>query len=375
MGWTPPATRSASSARVALTPEVPGEEESMMQDTTIAVDLAKSVFEVAVSTQPGKVARRHRFTRAQFSRFLTEQAPATVLMEACGTSHYWGREAQARGHRVVLLPPHAVRPYVLRDKTDGTDAKALLEARRNEAIHPVPVKSVDQHALTVLHRLRSNWMRTRTARLNSLRGYLREHGIVIPVGARQVVPHVHAVISEVGSGLPDCLRPALAEAAHEIGELEARIRQVERQLEQLARESAVIARLRTIPGVGLLTATALVAFVGDIQRFRTSRSFASYLGLTPRESSSGLRRHLGRISKRGDPYLRMLLVHGGRSVLWNAKRVQGEPDRLRHWALERQGARGHNKAAVAVANKLARIVWAVWRNERAYHATTEGSPR
>lgn len=346
-----------------------------MQDTTIAVDLAKSVFEIAVSTQPGKIAKRQRLSRAQFSRFLAEHAPATVLMEACGTSHYWGREAQAHGHRVVLLPPHAVRPYVLRDKTDGTDAKALLEARRNEAIHPVPVKSVDQHALTVLHRLRSNWMRTRTARLNALRGYLREHGFVIPVGARQVVPFVWAVTSDADSGLPDCLRPALADAAREIGELETRIRAIERELEQLARESVVITRLRTIPGVGLLTATALIAFVGDIQRFPSGRHFASYLGLTPRESSSGLRRRLGRISKRGDPYLRMLLVHGARCVLWHAKKAQGEPDWLRRWGLERQAARGHHKATVAVANKLARIAWAVWRHERAYHGTTEESPR
>jgi transposase len=346
-----------------------------MQDTTIAVDLAKSVFEIAVSTQPGKVAQRHRLSRAQFSRFLADQAPATVLMEACGTSHYWGREAQAHGHRVVLLPPHAVRPYVLRDKTDGTDAKALLEARRNEAIHPVPVKSVDQQALAVLHRLRSNWMRTRTARLNALRGYLREHGFVIPVGARQVVPHVWAVISEVDAKIPDCLRPALADAAREIGELEARIRAVERQLTQLASESEVITRLRTIPGVGLLTATALVALVGDIQRFPSGRHFASYLGLTPRESSSGLRRCLGRISKRGEPYLRMLLVHGGRSVLWHAKKAKAEPDRLRRWGLERHAARGHHKATVALANKLARIVWAVWRNESAYSGTTEVNPR
>jgi transposase len=136
-----------------------------MQDTTIAVDLAKSVFEVAVSQRPGKVAERKRLSRGQFSRLLAERAPSTVVMEACGTAHFWGREAQARGHRVVLLPPHAVRPYVLRNKTDGADAKALLEAVRNESIRPVPVKSVDQHVLGALHRLRSTWMAARTARL------------------------------------------------------------------------------------------------------------------------------------------------------------------------------------------------------------------
>jgi transposase len=158
-----------------------------MESTTIAVDLAKSVFEVAVSRRPGQVSERHRLSRSQFSRFLVDRAPATVVMEACGTAHYWGREAGVRGHRVVLLPPHAVRPYVLRNKTDGADAKGLLEAVRNEGIRAVPVKSVDQHVLTGLHRMRSAWMATRTARLNTLRGLLRELGFAIPVGARRVV--------------------------------------------------------------------------------------------------------------------------------------------------------------------------------------------
>jgi transposase len=340
-----------------------------MHSTTIAVDLAKSVFEVAVSQRPGKVGERHRFSRGQFSRFLAEQAPATVVMEACGTAHFWGREAGAHGHRVVLLPPHAVRPYVLRNKTDGADAKGLLEALRNDDVRPVPVKSVDQHVLAGLHRLRSAWMATRTARLNTLRGLLRELGFSIPVGARQVVPHVGALVSDDDSGLPEALRPVLAEAAREVRELEDRVRQVERSLETMARGSEILVRLRTIPGVGLLTATALVAFVGDVQRFPSGRHFASYLGLTPRESSSGLRRHLGAISKRGDPYLRMLLIHGARAVLLHAKKATASHDRLRTWALGRERARGHNKAAVALANKLARIVWAVWRNGRAFTIT------
>jgi transposase len=340
-----------------------------MHSRTIAVDLAQSVFEVAVSQRPGKVGERHRLSRGQFSRFLAEQAPATVVMEACGTAHFWGREAGARGHRVVLLPPHAVRPYVLRNKTDGADAKGLLEALRNDDVHPVPVKSVDQHVLAGLHRLRSAWMATRTARLNTLRGLLRELGFWIPVGARQVLPHVGALGSDADSGLPGALRSVLAEAAREIRELEARVRKVERSLETMARDSEVLVRLRTIPGIGLLTATALVAFVGDVQRFPSGRHFASYLGLTPRESSSGLRRHLGAISKRGDPYLRMLLIHGARSVILHAKKATAKHDRLRTWALGRERARGHNKAAVALANKLARIVWAVWRNERAYGIT------
>jgi transposase len=169
-----------------------------------------------------------------------------------------------------------------------------------------------------------------------------------------------------GVGLQDALRAVLLECVREVRDLEARLRGVERALEGIAEESEAIVRLRTIPGVGLLTATALVAFVGDVRRFQTGRRFASYLGLTPRESSSGLRRRLGAISKRGDPYLRMLLIHGARSVLLHAKKAAGPRDRLRSWALDREKARGHNKAAVALANKLARIVWAVWRREQPY---------
>jgi transposase len=266
----------------------------------------------------------------------------------------------------VLIPPHAVRPYVLRNKTDGADAKGLLEALRNDDVRPVPVKSVDQQVLAGLHRLRSAWMATRTARLNTLRGLLRELGLTIPLGARQVVPRVVALVSDADSGLPEALRPVLFEVTREIHELEARVREVERRLEAMSRESELLARLRTVPGVGLLTATALVGFVGDVQRFPSGRRFASYLGLTPREHSSGLRRRLGAISKRGDPYLRMLLIHGARAVLLHAKKPTAPKDRLRTWALAREQARGHNKAAVALANKLARIAWAVWRNGRTY---------
>jgi transposase len=253
---------------------------------------------------------------------------------------------------------------VQRNKTDGADAKGLLEALRNDDVRPVPVKSIDQHVLASLESLCSAWMATRTARLNTLRGLLRELGFPIPVGARQVLPRVCELVSEADSGLAEALRPVLAAAAAEIRELEGRVREVERMLETLSRQSTLLARLRTVPGVGLLTATALVAFVGNVQRFASGRHFASYLGLTPREHSSGLRRRLGAISKRGDPYLRMLLIHGAPAVLLHAKKPTAQKDRLRAWALARERARGPNKATVALANKLARIVWAVWRNQR-----------
>lgn len=343
-----------------------------MKSTTIAVDLAKSVFEVAVSTRAGRVGERRRLSRTAFERFLAEREPARLVMEACGTAHHWGREARARGHEVILLPPTDVRRYVHGNKTDRADAKALLEAIRNEEIRPVPVKSIDQHVLASLHRMRSAWVATRTARLNLLRGLLRELGVAIPVGASRVVPAVWALVADADGPVPELLRAPLAEVAREITALEERIHEIEKSLERLAAQSPAVERLRTIPGIGLLTATALLAFVGDVRRFPSGRHFASYLGLTPRETSSGLKRRLGSISKRGDPYLRMLLIHGARSVLLHAKKKDArERDRLRSWALDREQARGHNKAAVALANKLARIAWAVWRNERRFDASIE----
>lgn len=326
----------------------------MYSNATIAVDLSKSVFELAVSSKPGSVKEYHRLSRVRFERFFAEHRPATVLLEACSSAHHWARTLEHLGHSVVLLPPHAVRPYVQRNKTDRTDAKALLEAFRNADIHPVPVKSVDQHVLAALHRFRSTYIAERTARINAVRGTLRELGLFIPLGASRVVPTVSAWTVDPESPLPIPLRSTLSDAIIEIRALEERIKSIDRSLASLAKDDPTVALLTTILGIGVLTATALAAFVGDIRRFPSGRHFSSFLGLTPREYSSGLTRHLGRISKRGDPYLRMLLVHGARSVLWAAKKTQ-HPDRLRAWALDIERSRGHNKAAVALANKLARI--------------------
>lgn len=339
-----------------------------MQNTIIAVDIAKNIFEVAISRRPGVVAERHRLSRRRFLPFLAENKPATVLLEACGSAHHWARKLQELGHRPVLLPAHHTRRYVMRNKTDQADAKALLEAHRNKGVEPVPIKSTEQQALMALHRLRSGWMTQRTARLNAIRGHLRELGFTIPLGARLVVPRLWELLEDAENDIPHFLRPALAEAGREVRELEQRILDIERQLREVSRQSPLITRLRTVPGIGLLTATALVAFVVNVQRFSSGRRFASYLGLTPREYSSGGRRRLGRISKRGDIYIRMLLIHGARAVLNAAKRVNN-PDRLRTWVLRLEARAGHNRAAVALANKMARIAWAVWREERTFQST------
>ena len=335
-----------------------------MQSTTIAVDLAKNVFEVAISRQPGKVAERHRVSRARLLPFFAERQPAVILLEATGSAHYWGRQLRELGHQPVL-PPRAVQRYRDGNKTDRTDAKAMLEASRNEAIRSVPIKTVAQQAVTSLHRLRSAWMATRTARINTVRGLLRELGLPIPVGSTKVAPAVIALLAEPESAIPASLRSALLDACEEIAELERRIKSAERQLEALSLEIPAAGCLRSIPGIGLLTATALAAFVGDVRRFPTARHFASYLGLTPRERSSGEQRRLGHISKRGDTYLRGLLTHGARAVL-RAAHLKSSPSRLHTWALEVEQRRGHNIAAIALANKLARIAWALGRQERSF---------
>lgn len=335
--------------------------------TVVGVDIAKAVFELAVLETPDGVIRHRRLPRSSFLSFFEKLPAATVVMEACGSAHYWGREIEALGHKVELLPPHQVRPYVTRNKTDRTDARGMLEARRNPDLHPVPIKTVAQQVLGTVHRFRSGWISSRTAQVNTLRGLLRELGFFIPTGVEKVVPQVRLMIEDADSRVPDSLRSMLAHACDEIESLDERIKQAERQLEALAEATPLVERIRSIPGIGLITGTALLAFVGEVERFSSGRRFASYLGLTPRERSSGTKRRLGRISKRGDSYLRMLLIHGARSVICHARRAKSH-DRLRTWVLQLQSRSRHNKAAVGLANKLARIVWAVWKNGRVYES-------
>ncbi len=342
-------------------------EETQVEHTLLAVDLAKDVFEVAVSRQAGSVDASHRLKRERLVGFFMEQPAATVVMEACGSAHHWARRLTQIGHRVKLLPPGLVRPYRRGNKTDRADAKALLEAFRNQDIREVPVKTVAQQAVGVVHRLRSTWLEARTARLNTVRGLLREHGLFIPPGAERVVPQVRSWIAADDVALAAPVRAMLASACDEILDLERRIAEAGRQLEAIAAQTPGVRLWITIPGIGLLCSTALFAFVGDPGRFRSARHFASYLGLTPRERSSGNRRRLGRISKRGDAYVRHLLIHGARAVLGAARRAR-QCDRLRTWALDLAARTHFNHATCALANKIARIAWAVSRQQREFVA-------
>lgn len=344
-----------------------------MDRKTVAIDLAKDVFEIVMDG-----SARQRLSRAKFRNWLALLPPARVVMEACGSAHYWAREFGARGHEVVLLPAQHVKAFRRGNKTDRSDALALLQADRVGGIVPVPVKSVDQQNLQHLHRLREQWKRTRTARINGLRGILREHGHVFPAATDTFLSRAMATVEE--DPVLAVLRPALRALQAEITFLEEQMADVERQLRELTRHNDAVQALQSTAGVGLLTATATVAAVGTPQHFRSGRQFSAWLGITPREHSSGNRRSLGSITRRGNVYLRTLFIHGARSALLAAKRVaKTNPDkltRLQKWALALEQRAGHNRATVALANKMARISWAVWRHAREFDGnwSTKGLP-
>ena len=329
--------------------------------TTVAIDLAKDVFELAYVDADGRIVARQRLGRSAFAKVFDNRAPLRLVMEACGSAHYWGRRFRRLGHGVELLPAHDVRPYVHRTKTDRADAAGLWEAARCAAIRPVPVKTVEQQGIQGLHRAREFHKAQRTAAINLLRGLLREFGVVIPAGAAKVRPAVLAALEDADNELPMALRETLLAVLDTIATAQRAMAAIETRLQEYLDRDLRSQRLLRAGGVGLLTATALSASVGEFDRFPSGRHFASALGLTPREHSSGSRRRLGRVTKRGDVYLRTLLIHGARAVLRSAKVAHGKSrplDRTQAWALALAARIGHNKAAVALANKTARRLWA-----------------
>lgn len=338
-----------------------------MKCKVISIDLAKDVFEVAIATAQYKVLERKRLNRSQFHRFLINQKEALVIMEACGTAHYWGREAIAAGHDVHLIPPSYVKPYRRRGKSDRIDTDAIIEAHRCEGITSVPVSSVEQQQIQQLHRIREQWKKTRTQRINALRGFLRELGFVIPLGSshvkRRAIQHLE------DDSIPGPLKSMYATLLQEIDQLDGWIRDAEREVIALTKNNEDVQLLQQIPGIGPLTSTALVASIGSANRFSNGRKLSSWVGLTPREHSSGNTRFLGGISKQGDRYLRMLVTHGARSVLYRASQLSKAGEvmtPLQRWACQLEKRVGHNKATCAIANKLIRICWVVWTTRKPY---------
>lgn len=330
-----------------------------MKSTTIGIDLAKSVFQVSTADSSRRIIKRQRLTRPQFEKFIATTPSAQMIMEGCSSAHHWGRTAQRHGHQVKLLHPFYVRPYVRRNKTDAADADALVRASADPDLKPIAVKSEYQQALQSLHRIRAQWQRSRVSRINEARALLAEFGAVLPRGTREIGARLHAAMDEV----PELMQFTFAELIAEIGETGQRIKRLDRLLKQLVEHDPDGRRLTTISGIGVTIASAALGRVNDIHAFKRGRAFASWLGLTPREYSSGSTRTLGRISRRGDTYLRMLLIHGARAALLASKRASSrnrELTELQSWALATEARVGHNKATVALANKMARIMWAVW---------------
>lgn len=307
-----------------------------MNATTVAIDLAKDVFELAYADGHGRIVGRKRLSRCVFARCLENGPALEVVMEACGSAHYWARRFQRQGHQVRLLPARDVRPYVRRNKTDRADAAGLLEAARCGQIDPVPVKSPRQQGLQALHRVREQLKSQRTASINLVRGVLREYGIIVPLGAAKVPAAVRDALEDGDNELPMALRVTVAEQMERIGALEAGMAAIEKRLAEEAARDVAVQRYQSVPGVGLLTATALRAGAGDLSRFRSGRHLAAWIGLVPREHSSGHQRRLGPITRRGDAYLRTLLIHGGRAVLRSAlmrQRAGRQLDPLQAWTL------------------------------------------
>ena len=340
-----------------------------MHATTVAIDLAKDVFELAFADAEHHIVERKRLTRRAFAHVLDNRRPLRVVREACGRAHYWARRFARQGHTVCLLPARDVRPYVRRNKTDRTDVAGIPEADRCAQIDPVPIKSPDQQGIQALHRIRERLKAQHTSTIDLLRGVLREFGLVIPLGASKVRPAVLAFLEDGDNDLPMALRHTLSELLDRLASLHADRTAIEQRLETFAQSDPTSQRYQSVPGIGVLTATALRASVGSLDRFRSGRHFAAWLGLTPREHSSGSQRHLGAISKRGDGYLRVLLIHGARTRLHAAQMRQRKDqplNRLQIWALALQARQGHNKAAVAFANKIARRVWAMEHHHVAF---------
>ena len=324
----------------------------MEQITTVGIDLAKNVFSLHGVDGAGRTVLRRTVRRDRLVETVAALSPCLIGMEACSGAHEWGRRFQQHGHTVRLMAPKFVAPYRKSDKNDGNDAEAICEAVSRPSMRFVPVKSLEQQALLALHRVRQGFVVERTAVINRLRGLLSEFGVVLPL--RSVT--VRRQAAAAAEGVPELARRAIGDLLEQLRVLDVRIGGYDREIEAQARLSERAQRLMKIRGIGATTALAIVATVGDAREFKNGRQFAAWIGLVPGQYSTGGKTRLGHISKRGDAYLRNLLVQGARSVLNSAGMHQ---DRMSRWILELQPRRGYYRTLVAIANKNARIAWAL----------------
>lgn len=327
-----------------------------MKHTTIGLDIAKNVFHIVAIDSHNKVLLKKKLPRRKVLAYFANLPPANVVMEACATSHYWGREIHHLGHPVRLIPARAVKPYVQGNKNDYNDALAIAEAASRPGLRSVKIKSIEEQDRQALHRLREGSIRQRRRASNQLRSLLAEYGLIAPRGLATLRKMLPAVLEDADNTLSDTFRALLHQGYQQLRELDNHIKAYDRQLRAEVKASEAAQRLLTIPGYGPVVSSVFLNMVGDGKAFRRGRDVAACIGIVPRQHSSGGKPVLLGISKRGDRYLRSVLIHGARAVVKNAHK---KDDALNRWVTQLVQRRGTNKATVALANKLARIGWAV----------------
>lgn len=336
--------------------------------TFVGIDLAKRSFHLFGADAAGRKVLSKTLTRARLPGFIAQLPPCTIAMEACGSAHDWARRFREHGHEVRLIAPQFVKPFVKSNKNDAADAEAICEALQRPGMRFVAIKSVEQQDIQAIHRMRSLTVDRRTAQVNQIRGLLLEYGIEIAQGRASVQRRLPEILEEAGNGLSERFRAELHGLYEELQHLNARVAHDDAQLEQIAQESEQARNLMTIPGIAAKGATALLAAVGeDPSLLKNGRGLAAWLGLVPRQHSTGGKARLLGISKRGDCYLRQLLIHGARAVL---RYVERKDDAHSRWATALKARRHSNVAVVALANKLARIAYAVMTSGRPYDPST-----
>jgi len=336
-----------------------------MNITTIGLDIAKSIFHLYGINSVGRLLKKKQLKRHQLLKYLANLDASLVVMEACGGANYWAREIMLLGHEVKLISPQYVKPYVKGNKNDYNDAQAIAEAAQRSNMRFVPIKSVEQQDVQNFHRQRERIKKERTALVNQIRGLLAEYGIVIKKGVAAVRRELPRILEDAENGLNTLSRELFAELQDELHALEERFVQCNHRINLMNQDNAVCRRLEGILGIGSITASATYAAVGDGKEFKNGRHLSAWLGLVPGQHSTGGKPVLLGISKRGNSYLRTLYIHGARAVLRYSANKQ---DRFSRWAQQVLARRGHNKACVAVANKLARIAWVIMARGESYRA-------
>jgi transposase len=334
-----------------------------MNITRIGIDLAKQVFQLHGVDRDERVQVRKQLRRTQMLAYFSKLPPCLIGVEACGSAHYWARELGKLGHNVRLMAPQFVKPYVKSGKNDANDAEAICEAVGRPNMRFVPVKTVEQQVMQAEHRIRARLIKARTALSNEIRGLLAELGIVVPATLGHLRRALPEILEDGENGLPGSFRSLLAQLSDELRALDSNVKDYDARIARAAREDERIKRLLEIEGIGPVVASALVAAVGDAHQFSKGRDMAAWLGLTPSQHSSGGKNRLGGISKRGDKYVRMLLIHGARSALLAA---QNKEDGRSRWVTALATRRNKNIATVALANKNARIAWSILHRGESY---------